>query len=69
MASSNDKNFERQSKRDSQKMLHDFETDSNNNQKKRTKSGNHRNKLHKSKKKRISSSNVDENSKFLTCCH
>lgn len=54
MASSNDENFESQSKHDSQKILHDFETDSNNNQKKRVHSGNHRNKLHKSKKKKIS---------------
>lgn len=66
MDSTIDENFKRQSRHDAQKMSHDFTTDSNNNQKKRSRSGNHRNKLHKSKKKRTSSSNVDENSKFLT---
>lgn len=68
MASLNDKSFERQSKHDSRKKSQDFETDSNNNQKKRTRSGNNRDKLPKPKKKRISSSNVDGNSKFLTWC-
>lgn len=66
MASSRDKNFDRRSKHDSQKLLNDNKTDSNNNQKKRGRGGNQRSDAPKSKKKRTSLSNLDENSKFLT---